>query len=229
MDHFWNKVLDSKGPSGVPAFSLLGKTVKCALILSHGNADNERSLSQNKKTLTKERTGLSTMTLNGLRATADGIQSNGGLSKTSVTTTMLSAVKGSHKAYQDHIRQERKKQEEKKKGDSADTTSEKRKRKEKEQKKLEELKSTSKDLDAREKRAEELLQKSSAFLKEGKECMEKGVSNKDMDEIEAAQKILQLAEEKQHKAQEELQSVHKEKRKLADKLEEKAFKKYKTQ
>ena len=49
-----------------PKFSVLAKTVKCALGLSHGNADNERSLPVNKKTLSKERSGLSIVTLNGL-------------------------------------------------------------------------------------------------------------------------------------------------------------------
>ena len=58
--------------------------------------------------------------------------------------------------------------------------------------------------------------------------MTKGVAEKDMDDIEAAQKIIELAEEKQKKTQEELQIVHKEKRMITQKLGEKAFKKLKT-
>ena len=58
VDHYWNKVLQSKSAIGSPYFNILAKTVKCELSLSHGNSDNEQSLSQNKKTLTKERTGL---------------------------------------------------------------------------------------------------------------------------------------------------------------------------
>ena len=54
--------------------------------------------------------------------------------------------------------------------------------------------------------------------------MTKGVAEKDMDEIKAAEKIIELAEEKQKKAQEELQIVHKEKRKITEKLGEKEFK-----
>ena len=57
--------------------------------------------------------------------------------------------------------------------------------------------------------------------------MAKGLAEKDMDEIEAAQKIIELAHEKQKKAQDELQIVHQEKRKLTDKLGEKASKKVK--
>ena len=57
--------------------------------------------------------------------------------------------------------------------------------------------------------------------------MAKRLAEKDMDEIEAAQKIIQLAHEKEKKAQEELQIVHQEKRKLTDKRGEKASKKVK--
>ena len=55
VDHYWHKVLQLKTSLGKQKFDVLVKTVKCALSLSHGNADNERSLSVNKKTLTKER------------------------------------------------------------------------------------------------------------------------------------------------------------------------------
>ena len=57
--------------------------------------------------------------------------------------------------------------------------------------------------------------------------MAKGLAENDMDEIEAAQKIIQLAHEKQKKAQDELQIVHQEKRKLTDKVGEQASKKMK--
>ena len=46
-------------PHGSQKFSVLTKVVKCALTLSHGNGDNERSLPANKKTLTKDRTNFS--------------------------------------------------------------------------------------------------------------------------------------------------------------------------
>ena len=43
--------------------------------------------------------------------------------------------------------------------------------------------------------------------------MAKGVADKNMNEIEAAQKIIELAQEKQKKATHELETVHKEKTK----------------
>ena len=63
---YWIQILQLKTPLGSQEFSVLAKTVKCALGLSHGNADNERILSVNKKTLSKERSGLSIVSLNGL-------------------------------------------------------------------------------------------------------------------------------------------------------------------
>ena len=43
-----------------------------------------------------------------------------------------------------------------------------------------------KDLDARESRAEQILQSTSGFLEEGDKRMAKGLAENDMDEIEAA-------------------------------------------
>ena len=104
---------------------------------------------------------------------------------------------------------------------------ESKKRQEKDAKQLEKLKNSTKDLDIREERAEAMLQSVCGFLAEGNKRMTKGVAKKDMDEIEAAQKIIEL-EEKQKKADEELQIVHKEKMKITEKLGVKAFKKLRT-
>ena len=88
-DHFCSKVLQVRTLHGGQKFSVLTKVVKCALTLSHGNADNERSLSANKKTMTKDRTNLSLVTLNGLRTTDDAIKSMDGLLNVGITKKML--------------------------------------------------------------------------------------------------------------------------------------------
>ena len=49
-----------------------------------------------------------------------------------------------------------------------------------------------------------------------------------MNEIEAAQKIIELAQEKQKKAKHEVETVHKEKQKITNELEEKVVKKAKS-
>ena len=84
-----------------------------------------------------------------------------------------------------------------------------------------------KDLDSRESRAEQILESAIGFLEEEDKGIAKGLAENDMDEIEATQKIIQLAHEKQKKAQDELQIVHHEKRNLTDKLGVKASKKVK--
>ena len=63
-------------------------------------------------------------------------------------------------------------------------------------------------------RADQMIQSACGFMEEGNKRMTKGLAEKNLYEIEAAQKIVQLAQEKQQKAQDELKIVHKEKRKL---------------
>ena len=73
-----------------------------------------------------------------------------------------------------------------------------------------------------------MLQSACAFLEEGNERMAKGVAVKNMNEIEATLKTIELAQEKQKKAKHELETVHKEKQKITNKLEEKVIKKTKS-
>ena len=49
-----------------------------------------------------------------------------------------------------------------------------------------------------------------------------------MNEIEATQKIIELAQEQQKKAKHELETVHKEKRKITNEFVEKVVKKAKS-
>ena len=60
--------------------------------------------------MSKERTSFSITTLNGLRATEDGIRNMDGLSDVNVSKNMLSSVKVSHRAYLEHLDIEQKKQ-----------------------------------------------------------------------------------------------------------------------
>ena len=53
-----------------------------------------------------------------------------------------------------------------------------------------------KDLDASESRAEQILQSTSGFLEEGDKKIAKGLAENYINDIEATQKIIQLATEK---------------------------------
>ena len=66
-------------------------------------------------------------------------------------------------------------------------------------KKIDGLRKSIKELDERESKAFEMLQSACDFLEEGNERMAKGVADKNMNEIEATQKIIELAQEKQKK------------------------------
>ena len=79
-------------------------------------------------------------------------------------------------------------------------------------KKIDGLRKSIEELDERESKAFEMLQSACAFLEEGNnERMAKGVADKNINEIEATQKIIELAQEKQKKAKHELETVQKEK------------------
>ena len=86
-------MLKLKTVSGSQKFIVLGKVIKFALSLYHGNADSERNLSINKNTLSKERSSLSITALNGLRAVEDGARNEGGLSNEAVNKGMLVSVR----------------------------------------------------------------------------------------------------------------------------------------
>ena len=78
--------------------------------------------------------------------------------------------------------------------------------------KIEGLRKSNKELNVRESKAEQMLQSHCAFLDEGNERMAKGLADKDLDQIEGAQGIIELTQEKQKKAKEEMESLHTEKR-----------------
>ena len=95
-------------------------------------------------------------------------------------------------------------------------------------KKIDGLRKSIKELDERESKAFEMFQSACAFLEEGNESMAKGVADKNMNEIEATQKTIELAQEKQKKAKHELETMHKEEQKITNELEEKVVKKAKS-
>ena len=72
----------------------------------HSNADVERSLSVNKRMLTKMNTRMSEETINGLMSTKAAVQEYGRASKVPITLEMVKAVQNSYKFYSQHIRKQ---------------------------------------------------------------------------------------------------------------------------
>ena len=198
VDQYWSKELKLKSVSGSQKFSVLGKVIKCELSLSHGNADNERSLSINKNTPSKERGSLPITALNGLIAVEDGVRNEVGLGNVAVNKGMPVSLKSSPKAYLAHIEEERKNEDSQKRkfSEEKQQESEAKRRKEGDLKKIDGLRKSIEELDERESKAFQMLQSACAFLEEGNERMAKGVADKNMNEIEATQKTIELAGEK---------------------------------
>ena len=71
--HFWKKVFTNKDNCG-DQFEMLPKMVRCALALCHSNADVERSLSVNKRMLTKQNVSMKDETVIRLRVTKVAVQ-----------------------------------------------------------------------------------------------------------------------------------------------------------
>lgn len=74
IDYYWKSVFAIRNGSGNQKYVLLGKLIKSLLSLSHGNGDIETDLSENEVFVTDERSSMNIATINGLRATKEGIR-----------------------------------------------------------------------------------------------------------------------------------------------------------
>lgn len=101
IDYYWKNVLAMKTIAGTERFVSLSKLVKCALSLSHGNADVERGFSENTCLLTADRSLLSNASINGLRATRDAVTffGNGKPHEVPITKGLLDSVRYAHSRY----------------------------------------------------------------------------------------------------------------------------------
>ena len=61
VDYYWKAVFEIKSNSGEQKYSKLPALVKAVLAFQNGNAAVERSLSDNKNSVTSERTGKNTV------------------------------------------------------------------------------------------------------------------------------------------------------------------------
>ena len=223
IDHFWHRIFNIPDKCG-DFFEVLPKMVKCALTLCHSNADVERSLSTNKKIVTKSNTSLKPETLRGLRAIKCAINEYGGVIKVPITLDMVSAAERSHSIYKQHMREEESK---KKKKEKEKEEIEERKRKltemkdeeEKMHEKLDELKE-------REKKISVDIDNAMDCIKEARNLIKEGRMRDNMVSVESGEKGLDLGIEKETAGREKLKEVSTERQKIEKiLLELKQFKK----
>ena len=101
IDHYWRQVLALKTTTGGEKYIGLAKLIKCTLALSHGNADVERGFSENAFLLSDDRSLLSNASINGLRATRDGIKflADDKAHQVPITKDLLESVRHAHARY----------------------------------------------------------------------------------------------------------------------------------
>ena len=71
IDHFWREVMNSKHSGGKRKYIVLPELAKKALVLLHGNADVERSLSVNTNVVTVDWPAIGKKTINAIRMVKD--------------------------------------------------------------------------------------------------------------------------------------------------------------
>ena len=184
VDHFWRKVFGGIDSSG-DKFVVLPKMVKCALALCHSNADVERSLSVNKRMLTKMNTKMSEETINGLRSTKAAVQEYGHASKVPITLEMVKAVQNSYNLYSQHIREEKEQAEAHKR-----TLDEMKQEEKRLHGKLEQLTSE-------HTAVEETMQRAIGYVEEGGAKIKNPLAKQDMMEVEAGYKLVEFGKDKQ--------------------------------
>ena len=213
VDHFWDKMFRRTDESG-DRFEILPKMVKCALALCHSNADVERSLSVNKRTLTKQNMAMKDETLIGLRVIKDAIKHAGGITKVEVSLNMIKAAEKSRSLYHEHLKEEKKTNEEKKnERDGA-------KKRKIEEKATEEKKLHVKlqEYREREKAQQDKMKKGMKHVNDGHEKANAGIKASDMMEIEEGQTMATLGAKWQKEALEEIDRINCEKNKIENEL-----------
>ena len=220
VDHFWNKVFSKTDESG-DKFIILPKMVKCALVLCHSNADVERSLSVNKRMLTKQNVGMKDETLRGLRAIKDAVKHAGGITNIAVSLDMIKAAEKSRSYYAEYLRKEKKKKEEKEK----DNEKEKEKKSEERKRKHEERTAEESRLYAklqeyrkREEAVDGKLKKASKTIDEGNAISSDGLKACDMMKIEEGHALTELGGKWQKEAFAELDEIKCEMKKIENEL-----------
>ena len=185
------------------------KVVKTCCSVQNGNAAVERSLSDNKNTVTKDRSLLGDSTIRGLRRGKEFARSIGGAHMTSITPAMRAAVTTAHERM--NIRKEKEKREKELK-ERKEREAEEEKRRIKEQ--LENAEKNKGNLEKKEAQladdevSDQSIIVTEKLLKEGQIRLTKAIASKNMTEIELASSMMESANNKlgqirQHREQQQ--------------------------
>jgi hypothetical protein len=221
IDKYWAGVLEKKTLTGEQKYKVLPKVVKSALTLAHGNADCERSLSANKRTLTPERTAMGEMTLLGIRAIKDAVRRAGGPHKVMINSEMRKAAQSAHSVYKKRMVALKEQEEKAKQKEDRENQIEQERMENLKKEKIE-LKADTKELAKEERKHQETLKEASEMIESANSQLSEALKKKNFLEVSIAQAILESANKKMKIAREEIQSTRK-KRNLLDCRKRKAL------
>ena len=217
VDHYWKKVDDLKDAMGEKKFPSVMKVVKTALVLGHGNAEVERGFSESGKSVTDARIRLSEASIDGIRATTDGLKAFKGPGAVPVTKQLLQLGRSAHAHYVTRLEKERKEKEEAqkqltlKKEEALQMETQKQKL----AKEKEDLQSKEKQLERQETAQQDSMEVGDAILKDANEKLQAALKNKDFKEVSVAQAMIEAAQKKIRSAKTRLQQTREQQKSLS--------------
>lgn len=221
IDHYWKKVLEQKNSMGTARFKVLPKLIKAVLCLAHGNAEVERSLSENKRVLTPERSQLTDESINALRLTKDAVRvtGSGQAHQMPITPSLIQARRSAYGVYSKRLAEEREKK--------AKTQRMKDQREKDAQAKKEQLESLDrkkrtladrdKEVAKEQDRCREELKAAEGLYGEVTKRLQKAITDKNMQEITVVQGLMEVATQKMEGARRKLDKCQEEKKEIDEK------------
>ena len=195
-----------KTTSGTLKYTKLPPLIKAILAFQNGNATVEWSLSDNKNSVTSERTDLMDKTIVGLRHMKEYGRKHGGAHKVPITTEMINGMKEAKRMDDQHLKEKAEKKKlndaEKEKLEEAKKQAEANLQLIHDSKKT--LEDQDKDLEEKEKKAREALDVAQELLKHGTDTAAIGV----------ATVMIQSSQDKMKVVNEQLQNLDKERKRI---------------
>ncbi|CAF0889999.1 unnamed protein product [Didymodactylos carnosus] len=206
MDYYWNKVFLLTDELGVPKYNTTAKLVKCLLSLSHGNADVERGVSENRNIISDDRSLLNQASINGLRTTSSAVRlyGDGQPHKMPISKLLLSVVSNSSVNYQKYLEQQKK---------ILHDVAQSNKNNEKK-----DIVEKETDLLDVQKLLQQQFDNAQKYLHEGNERLKHAIQNRDFNEVDIAQMFIENSNTKLMSIREEIVENNDELNKLRKKL-----------
>ena len=206
IDDFWAKVCAMKTSHGDEKFGALKKVVKSILCIPNGNASVERSLSDNRNTLTPERTALTEESLIGLRRIKEYARSCGGADCVDTSTPeIVQSVQKAHSKYKERKRQEQEERKIKMRKLQKDKEHEKKREAliNKTEKKKTSIDKMEENLTSEEKEIDANITVAQRLLSDATESLSVAAKKGDMIGVKAATNMLEIAKNNLEKLNEE--------------------------